>query len=687
MQHLTARCFAGAVVLALALPAASWAGPDIIEGDDAGSLPANAKETIGTGSLNSINGKLGGLLFNGPGDFEDMYLINIPVPTLFSATTAGGGTTFDTQIFLFHADGSGLLANDDENAVSMTSMIGVAADDGSGATITTPGLYYLAISGAGNTPSSSTGEIFAFAGPIEVSGPDGPGGSMPVSAWTLGGGATGDYTISLTGCEFASPPDYQETTDAGATPMSADEPEQTGGGRGPLNSIGGDLAALGFGAADFADLYLINIVDPDNFKASTTGGLVNFNTQLWLFDHTGRGVLGNDDDPAFGVTSILESSSNDGSGAAVIEPGLYYLGISGFDHDPNSDGSAIFDQSSATEISGPDGAGGRGVVTDWSAGGGQGSYTIFLEGVEYPAVDRCPEGTIAECADLDSNLIRDDGCVWWDCVFEVCVPTAVVFADMGGQFGVCPPDGAADNNDRSHALNCFADVTPGGGAYLCEDAPPVAYNVDAGGPFGDCNPDGVCDGNDAFHALNAFGGSSRCTCPLDGAPTPQFELGKQAIERARVTLETTPTVITPCALVEIDVYLDTPLDDLRGYQLHLGVAGGLRGQLELIDISIDGAAVFDGHGPWTAFNVETGQMVAGLDQAGIHVEPGYLATFTYRATCDARGEFTVELHADRHDRRSRTFLMPTFPAHLLEIDSLPLTLATQLPPRVRGMTR
>jgi Tol biopolymer transport system component len=133
----------------------------------------------------------------------------------------------------------------------------------------------------------------------------------------------------------------------------------------------------------------------------------------------------------------------------------------------------------------------------------------------------CPEGTVAECSDTDNDGIRDDNCTWWDCIANECQGTAIVFAEMGGAFGGCPPDGAADANDRFHALNCFANTdTTGAVGYPCEAAPPQAFNVDAGGAFGDCNPDGVCDANDAFHALNAFSGTSPCSCPPDG-PAPQ----------------------------------------------------------------------------------------------------------------------------------------------------------------------
>jgi hypothetical protein len=139
-------------------------------------------------------------------------------------------------------------------------------------------------------------------------------------------------------------------------------------------------------------------------------------------------------------------------------------------------------------------------------------------------IRHCSE--LGDCADLDGDGLRDDNCVWWACQDGACADTGIVFADMGGSNGACMADGAADGNDRFHALNCFSNTnTMGGAGYPCESQPPSALNVDAGGPFGSCSPDGVCDGNDAFHALNAFSNVSTCSCPA-GGPSPEAVSGR-----------------------------------------------------------------------------------------------------------------------------------------------------------------
>jgi hypothetical protein len=332
-----------------------------------------------------------------------------------------------------------------------------------------------------------------------------------------------------------------------------------------------------------------------------------------------------------------------------------------------------------------------------------------------------PGGT-AVCADLDDDEVRDDNCLWWTVDDDgACVATPLVFGDMGGAFGTCAPDGTADGNDRFHSLNCFSDAnTSGAPGYPCEASPPQGMNVDAGGPFGNCAADGVCDANDAFHALNAFQGATTCTCAGPIAPLPDWPVPPSRPERAAIELRPSAKRVRPGGLIEIDVILASALDDLRGYQLHLGVSGGQRGALELMDIAIREASVFsiqpsrgatsdnrrastlssrsagratsderratlperratsdypqlaqrwtsderratsDERQYWSAFNLNTQQMAAGLDSPGIPAAAGaYLATFTYRASRNAQGTFAIELLADPANPEQRTFLFST----------------------------
>jgi hypothetical protein len=280
--------------------------------------------------------------------------------------------------------------------------------------------------------------------------------------------------------------------------------------------------------------------------------------------------------------------------------------------------------------------------------------------------------SVQDCADENGDSIRDDPCLWWSCSTGSCQSTEVVFADVGGQFGNCLPDGTADGNDRFHALNCFANVTTDGSAgYPCEGSPPAAFNVDIGGPFGDCQPDGVCDGNDAFHAINAFQGTTACSCESGPSPTTTPEV----LSRATLVARPRSRIVQAGSEVEVDVFLEDGVSDLRGYQLHLMSHGGDRGSLELVDMVVhtdDPRYVFHGQAAWQAFNVATAQMVAGLDGSGITSEPhAYLATFVYRASANAKGRFTVELLlGGDSDRSCRTFLFPTPAAGRIELAQL-----------------
>lgn len=199
---------ANAPLVAVALMAMAppvLAGPDWEESDhgDAGPIPTSAQHVMGIGTLNTIHGMLS-VDFDSP-DFQDMYLIRIDCPTAitFKAGTDpsfGGSADFNTQLWLFNASGLGLLANNDVTPSMGLSGFGNMSTDGTGVVVSTPGLYYIAISGAGSVPVNSFGAaLFSFTSPIEVSGPDGPGGSTPIASWS-GGGDTGEYLIAFSTC-------------------------------------------------------------------------------------------------------------------------------------------------------------------------------------------------------------------------------------------------------------------------------------------------------------------------------------------------------------------------------------------------------------------------------------------------------------------------------------------------------
>src|SRR3954451_23967864 len=86
---------------------------------------------------------------------------------------------------------------------------------------------------------------------------------------------------------MASPASAQtivtENGDAGSLPATAQVIS------GPVDEITGTLALL-----DQEDLYRICLAPGQNFSATTAGSEIA-DTELFLFDSTGHGVLGNDD--------------------------------------------------------------------------------------------------------------------------------------------------------------------------------------------------------------------------------------------------------------------------------------------------------------------------------------------------------------------------------------------------------
>jgi hypothetical protein len=291
---------------------------------------------------------------------------------------------------------------------------------------------------------------------------------------------------------------------------------------------------------------------------------------------------------------------------------------------------------------------------------------------QLPCVDK------GDCADTNvPNGIRDDNCVFWECIGGVCVgPTDQIYGDIGGPGGSCMRDGSPDANDGFHVLNCFANSNFGmPGPYQCDDAL-LPINADIGGAGLDCCCDGACDANDRFLVLQSFAagggpaGPNMCVCPTNpispghSCPPPNAtgprNYDPQITDTASVSAVASQRTAQAGDLVKVDVFIDTALSGLQGYQLHLGTSGGRRGSLELVDVSIAGRAdhVYAEIPHWDAYNVQTHQMMAGLDSAAVATpSKGYLATFTYRVSPDASGTFVVDVLGYQPSKSDqRTFL-------------------------------
>ncbi len=173
-----------------------------------------------------------------------------------------------------------------------------------------------------------------------------------------------------------------EMDDAGKLPGTAQVPNQLPQGT-PLEEICGKFDPLE--PQDTEDMFLIEICDPAAFSASAVVTSGSMNLQLWLFDINGFGLIANDDsigtNPAFGNMPL------DGGGPALTTPGFYYIAVSLFDSDPvDSAGQPLFQSSTPTEVSGPDGPGGGNPIADWAGtvtAGQGGQYALRMTGTCY----------------------------------------------------------------------------------------------------------------------------------------------------------------------------------------------------------------------------------------------------------------------------------------------------------------
>ena len=152
-----------------------------------------AQVTDGSGPLTTINGVLG--------TDVDLYAIRIDDVATFEASVIGGAT-FDTQMFLFAADGTGITENEDADGelqalVNSDGILGVGGG---------PGLYYLAISEFNQDPLDSDGiDMFGFTTWPGRGDQRQPTSTLSLVNWDDNGGDGGDYSIRLTGASYAVP--------------------------------------------------------------------------------------------------------------------------------------------------------------------------------------------------------------------------------------------------------------------------------------------------------------------------------------------------------------------------------------------------------------------------------------------------------------------------------------------------
>jgi hypothetical protein len=181
--------------------------------------------------------------------------------------------------------------------------------------------------------------------------------------------------------------DWTEQGDAGDLPETA---QATGTDTStPLSTISGALVA------DDVDMFAIYIADPSAFQAETNTTTTNFDSQLWLFDVNGNGIV-HDDDSAGSLRSRITNANN-----CIPGPGTYYIAISRWNRDPRDcDDNAIW-----TSVSNACAVAGRSRVASWTGSTSAGTYQIVLQGAFTSPLGADP----ADCPPFDGWDEFDNG--------------------------------------------------------------------------------------------------------------------------------------------------------------------------------------------------------------------------------------------------------------------------------------
>jgi hypothetical protein len=180
---------------------------------------------------------------------------------------------------------------------------------------------------------------------------------------------SGTYGGNGTVCTGACPGGWIETADAGELPSSA----AVTSGTGLLRSISGALGAL-----NDVDMFKLRICDPPNFSATTVDN-TDIDTQLFLFNSAGMGVMSNDDASA----DLYQSTLNNSNASCPASAGVYYLAVNNYNRDATSSGGTIF-PSTFEGIFCATGPGGGSPVSGWMGVTEEtGPYDIVLTGTCY----------------------------------------------------------------------------------------------------------------------------------------------------------------------------------------------------------------------------------------------------------------------------------------------------------------
>jgi len=203
-------------------------------------------------------------------------------------------------------------------------------------------------------------------------------------------------------------------------------------------------------------------------------------------------------------------------------------------------------------------------------------------------------------------------------------------------------DGLVDVDDITCALDAFA------GIFFPPNCTPRSTDLML------CTPDGLIDVEDILAVLDAYSGLPfPCTGACSGGGSgmaPEGSFGGGLLEsepcEAVISLAADQEAIAAGDWVTVEVRL-TSSAATRAYQIALEVAGGDAGELTLVDITIEEERPdYLFYGPYCVHSEDETQSraVAALtDGTAAATSGAYIATFTFQASVDASGEFTVSV--------------------------------------------
>ncbi len=206
LKMIKAAALAGFVLAAANVAVASPISYS--EVGDAGDIVNGTVQAV-TGAAGSTVTSIKGSLTSSAGVFDgDAYKIYISAPGAFSASTTGfspGVNSFDSQLFLFYLNGTGVVMNDDDPGGS-GSQSSITAGNPFTAALSA-GYYYLLITGSGMNPNSAGGQIFpsftdGVTDPTGVYGPN--GGASAINGFAGSSNEGGAYSIALSGVSIAA---------------------------------------------------------------------------------------------------------------------------------------------------------------------------------------------------------------------------------------------------------------------------------------------------------------------------------------------------------------------------------------------------------------------------------------------------------------------------------------------------